>query len=364
LRALVNRGPGRFEIENRPEPTPGAGELLLAPLFTGVCVSDKHTFEGRRFGPEWKRGLVLGHEFVATVAGLGAGVEGWSIGERVSVDPRIYCRECPSCRAGLPTLCERGAAWLGVADGRDGAFAELCLAPEYGCYRLPEAVGSEVAALLEPLASVTRCVRRSGLRIDDNVALIGLEDYALLALQRLRRAGVRAVVAIDPSPLRREAAAELGADVVIDPTAGGAARAVRGAMPNGADISFVAMEDYVDAARDYLQLAARVTRIQGSISILRTYGSAPYGALDPQIPYMKELTIRHAGAFFGLEPIQGGRERGDWQTSIEAIERGDVGALPGTRVVDFATLDEPGAVEDLFTAMPDRVTKTLVRISG
>jgi threonine dehydrogenase-like Zn-dependent dehydrogenase len=364
VKALVNRGPGRFELEDRPAPSPGAGEVLLRPLFTGVCVSDQHTFEGRRFGPEWRQGLTLGHEFVAEVAGLGEGVEGWEVGERVSVDPRIYCHECPNCRGGLPTLCERGAAWLGVADGRDGGFAELCLAPEYGCYRLPAAVGDEVAALLEPLASVTRCIRRSGLRVDDNVALVGAEDYALLALQRLRHAGTRAVVVIDPSPLRREAATELGATAVIDPGAGGTARAVRELMPAGADVVFAAMEDYVEAAAGYLNLAFRVTRVQGSVSVLRTYGAAPYAGIDPQVPYMKELTIRHAGAFFGLEPVQGGRERGDWQASIEAIARGEVGALPGTRVVDFGSLADPAVVEDLFTGYPDRATKTLVRIGS
>ena len=264
-------------------------------------------------------------------SGSAPAVGGWSIGERVSVDPRIYCRECPSCRGGLPTLCERGAAWLGVADGRDGAFAELCLAPEYGCYRLPSTVGDEAAALLEPLASVTRCLRRSDLRIDDNVALVGAEDYALLALQRLRHAGVRAIAVVDPSPLRREGRRRARRRRRRRPAAGGTARAVRALMPAGADVVFVAMEDYVEAAAGYLNLAFRLARTQGSISVLRTYGPAPYAAIDPQVPYMKELTIRHAGAFFGLEPIQGGRERGDWQASIEALDRGEVGPLPGTR---------------------------------
>lgn len=362
MKALVNRGPGRFELEDRPAPRAGPGELLLRPLYTGVCVSDKHVFEGRRFGPEWREGLVLGHEFVAVVEGLGDGVEGWAPGERVSVDPRIYCRECPSCRGGLPTLCERGAAWIGVADGRDGAFAELCVAPEYGCYRLPAEVGDEEAALLEPLASVTRCLRRSGLRIDDNVALVGAEDYALLALQRLCHAGTRAVAVVDPAELRRQAATELGATAAIDPTAGGTARAVRELMPAGADLVLVAMEDYVAAAAGYLSLAFRLARVQGTVAILRTYGAAPYAGIDPQVPYMKELTIRHAGAFFGLEPIQGGRERGDWQASIEAVARGEVGALSGTQVVELEALGDPATVAEVFAAYPDRATKTLIRI--
>jgi threonine dehydrogenase-like Zn-dependent dehydrogenase len=364
VKALVNRGARKFVVEERPDPAAGPGELLVRPLYTGVCVSDRHVYEGRAFGPAWSDGLVLGHEFDATVVAAGDGVDGWTAGDRVSVDPRLYCRECPNCRAGLPTLCERGAQWLGVADGRDGGFADLCVAPVYGCYPLAEAVADELAALAEPLAAATRCLRRSGLAADDNVVLVGAEDYGLLLLQRLRHTGAKDVAVIDPNEMRRDAAAELGATLTIDPGAGGVARAVRELMPRGADVVFVAMEDYVEASVEYLNLAFRVCRIQGTVAVLRTYGAAPYAAIDPQIPYLKEITIRHAGNFFGLEPIRGGRARGDWQTSLDALAGGLVGALPSTRVVDFEDIGGPAAVEDLFGASAGDYTKTLVRIGA
>jgi (R,R)-butanediol dehydrogenase/meso-butanediol dehydrogenase/diacetyl reductase len=364
MRALVNRGPGNFVVEERPDPRAGPGDLLVRPLYTGVCVSDKHVYEGRRFGPAWAEGLVLGHEFDATVMAVGSDVEGWKGGERVSVDPRLYCRECPNCRGGLPTLCERGAQWLGVADGRDGGFADLCVAPAYGCHRLDDDIDDARGALAEPLAAATRCLRRSGLAVDDNVVLLGADDYGLLLLQRLRHAGAGEVAVIDPSAVRRAAAAELGASVVLDPGAGSVTRAVRELMPRGADVAFVVMEDYVPASAQYLNLAFRACRVQGTVAILRTYGSAPYAAIDPQIPYLKEITIRHAGAFFGEEPVRGGRPRGDWQTALGALATGDVTTLPTTRVVDFDNIDGPASVAELFTAMPDEVTKTLVRIGG
>jgi threonine dehydrogenase-like Zn-dependent dehydrogenase len=364
MKALVHRGPRNFVVEERPDPRPGPGELLLRPLYTGLCVSDKHVFEGRRFGPAWAEGLVLGHEFDATVQEVGDGVEGWGAGDRVSVDPRVYCRDCPHCRAGLPTLCERGAQWLGVADGRDGGFADLCVAPAYGCYSLADDVPDDAGALAEPLACATRCLRRSGIVPDDNVVLLGADDYGLLLLQRLRHAGAKDVVVVDPSRVRREAAAELGATTTIDPAATRVTRAVREVMPRGADVVFVAMEDYVEAAAQYLDLAFRTCRIQGTVAVLRTYGSAPYAAIDPQVPYLKEITIRHAGNFFGLEPIRGGRARGDWQTSLDALSAGLVGPLPATRVVDFDDLTGPAAIEDLLASIPDECAKALVRIGA
>src|ERR1700722_12902452 len=261
MKALVNRGARNFVIEERPDPKPGPGELLLRPLYTGLCVSDKHVYDGHSFGPAWAEGLVLGHEFDATVQAAGDGVEGWKPGDRVAVDPRLYCRECPNCRAGLVTLCERGAQWLGVAEGRDGGFADLCVAPEYGCYPLADGISDEQAALVEPLACVTRCLRRSGLTADDNVVLVGAEDYGLLLLQRLRHAGANQVIVIDPSAVRRQAAAELGAAMTLDPVGGGVVRRARELMPRGADLVFVSMEDYVEAAAQYLRLAFRLCPI-------------------------------------------------------------------------------------------------------
>jgi threonine dehydrogenase-like Zn-dependent dehydrogenase len=100
------------------------------------------------------------------------------------------------------------------------------------------------------------------------------------------------------------------------------ARALREAMPHGADVVFVAMEDYVEASSGYLHLAFKVCRPQGTVVVLRAYGRAPYATIAPEVPLMKEITIRHFGAFFGEEPVRGGRARGDWSAALHALDRG------------------------------------------
>jgi threonine dehydrogenase-like Zn-dependent dehydrogenase len=364
VRALVHHGPGDFAVEDRPEPRPGPGELLLRPAHVGLCVTDRHVYDGRGFGRPWPDGLVIGHEFSALVHEVGAELDGWAAGDRVVVDPRFYCHDCAHCRGGLMTLCERGAEWIGVGDGRDGAFAELVVAPAYGCFRLPDAVSDEAGALGEPLAAATRAVRLSGFAVDDNVAIVGAEDYGLLALQRLRYGGAGSVVVLDGAPGRARSALALGATATVDPAGAGSARAVRDLMPHGADLVFVAMEDYVQASADYLRLAFRVCRVQGTVVILRAYGREPYAQIAPEVPLMKELTIRHFGAFFGEEPLRGGRPRGDWQTAIDALARGDARVSPGTVVVDFEDLSGPRQVEELMHLLPDKATKVLVRVAG
>jgi (R,R)-butanediol dehydrogenase/meso-butanediol dehydrogenase/diacetyl reductase len=238
VRALVNRGPHDFRIEEVPDPRPGPGELLVRPLFTGVCITDKHVYEGRGFGNRWAEGLVMGHEFAGVVHETPADMDGWTVGDRVAVDPRIYCNECLNCRGGYVTLCERGARWLGVGDGRGGGYAELCAVPAYACYRLPDAVSDELGSVVEPAACATRGVRLSGFAHGDNVVILGAEDYGLLILQQLSQVAGEVIV-VDPSQIRRDAALGLGATHVVDPAAGSAGREIRQVLPRGADLVFV-----------------------------------------------------------------------------------------------------------------------------
>jgi threonine dehydrogenase-like Zn-dependent dehydrogenase len=363
VRALVHHGPGRLLVEDRPEPRAGPGELVLRPSYVGLCVTDRHVYDGTS-GRPWPDGLTIGHEFSASVHEVGPEVEGWQVGDRVVVDPRFYCHDCPSCRGGLMTLCRRGARWIGVADGRDGAFADLVVAPAYGCYRIPLGVDDRLAALGEPLASVTRAARLSGLAVDDHVAIVGAEDYGLLMLQRVLDAGAARAVVVDGSTARTQAASELGASATVAVADSTAARLVRETMPEGADLVFVALEDYVEASAEYLRLAFKACRTQGTVVVLRAYGQAPYARIDPEIPLMKEITIRHFGAFFGEEPIRGGRPRGDWSAALGALERGAVRELPGTVIVDFEDLSGPRQVHELMHLLPDEATKVLVRVGA
>ena len=363
MRALVNRGPGRFRIEEVPDPRPGPGELLVRPLHAGICITDKHVYEGSGFGDAWSEGLVMGHEFAGVVAEAPAELDGWRVGDRVAVDPRIYCNECLNCRGGYATLCERGGQWLGVGAGRNGGFAELCVVPEYAAFRLPDDVSDELGSITEPAACATRSVRLSGVAPGDNVAILGAEDYGLFALQQIV-ATAAAVAVVDPSPIRRQAALAQGATVAIDPGATSPTRELRGLFARGADLVLVSMEDYVRAADDYLRIAFSCARVQGTVGVVRAYGADPYARIAPQVPMLKEITVRHFGAFFGNEPIRGGRARGDWQVALEAMASGRIAALPHRLIVDFEDLRSDSDVRDLLQQIPDRTTKVLIRIAG
>jgi (R,R)-butanediol dehydrogenase/meso-butanediol dehydrogenase/diacetyl reductase len=359
MRALVAHGPRAFCIGDRPVPTPGPGEVLLRPLFNGICFTDKHVWEGH---VPRASGLVLGHEFSAEIVGRGRGVSRWGVGDRVSVDPRIRCGECLACRAGLEMQCRDGH-FLGVS-GADGGLAEFVVAPDYALYRLPENIPPLHAACVEAACCATRMVRSGVVAIGDNVVLLGLEDYNLYVAQWLKGQGGK-VIGADPNPGRRAAALQFGATLAMDPASSTILRDVRAEMPNGADVVVVAMEDYVSEATGYVALAHRIARLQGQVVMMRAYGSRGFAQVEPSVAWLKELTIRHFGNFFGNEPARGGRARGDWQVTIDAMASGAIAAPPpDTRIIDFSALAQEGRIAEMFDGIPASASKIIINMSA
>ncbi|HXQ60175.1 MAG TPA: alcohol dehydrogenase catalytic domain-containing protein, partial [Acidimicrobiales bacterium] len=114
----VYRAPGEVEVEQRPVPSPGLGQVLVEVGHCGICGSDIHLMlEG------WgKPGLVGGHEFTGTIAALGDGVTDWAVGEEIVGGASPRCGTCRRCREGKPSQCERRR---GTVDSHldNGAFA-------------------------------------------------------------------------------------------------------------------------------------------------------------------------------------------------------------------------------------------------
>ena len=199
MRAAVFQGVGRpLAIEMLPDPAPGAGELVIRVRRCGVCGSDLHATAGH--GYALPVGAQLGHEYAGEVVAVGAGVEGYAVGDRITALPVVGCGRCETCRGGLEHVCaERRLYTQGLAEyARVGAR---------GAVRLPEAIDIADAALVEPLACGRRAVRLAAPAPDAPVLVMGLGPIGLSVLYWLRRAGVRRIAALATSR-RRAALAE------------------------------------------------------------------------------------------------------------------------------------------------------------
>ncbi|MGH7321576.1 MAG: alcohol dehydrogenase catalytic domain-containing protein, partial [Candidatus Rokuibacteriota bacterium] len=165
MQALRWHGPKDVRLDDVPAPTPAPDEVLVEVTACGLCGSDLHEYlHGPVYIPKRPHPLTgvtppvtLGHEFSGRVVEVGAGVDRLRPGDRVAVNPCLFCGECAWCRRGEGNYCAK-LGTLGLS--RDGGFAPLVAAPAYGCYVLPPEVDDEQGATVEPLAvAVHACAR-------------------------------------------------------------------------------------------------------------------------------------------------------------------------------------------------------------
>ncbi len=205
-KAWVLREIGKISLEDVEIPVPKANEVRVRVMAAGICGSDiPRIYEtGAHRMP-----LIPGHEFSGVVDEAGEGVDRTLIGKRVSVFPKIACGKCDMCLAGMPLQC-RDYDYVGSR--RDGAFAEYVTAPAVNLLEIPENVGFEEAAMLEPFAVAANAVRTGtkGAEADKNVAVCGLGTIGLMTVMLLKEAGINNIYVIGNKPGQKKRASELG----------------------------------------------------------------------------------------------------------------------------------------------------------
>lgn len=220
MNAMVYHGPGNVELTDIPKPTAGYGQVLVEVKYCGICGTDVHAYKSSGIF-DWE--LVPGHEAVGYVAEVGEGVAGFSVGDRVAVGPPGDCGDCYACNTGHPNTCPNAFPnTLGIGPNTQGAFAQFVLSknPKNELFKIPEGVSFEQAILFDVMGVGLHAVRRSELKVGDDVVVSGCGSIGLSVIQTAKLAGACRVIAFDPVPQRRELAAQAGADFVFDPTDG------------------------------------------------------------------------------------------------------------------------------------------------
>jgi 2-desacetyl-2-hydroxyethyl bacteriochlorophyllide A dehydrogenase len=215
MRAVVWNAPGELTVTEAADPAPGFGELVIEVGVCGICGTDVHIADGDF--PPTPYPIIPGHEFAGRVVAVGEGVpDGWREGERVAVDPSLFCGHCRPCRSGRGNLC---ANWNAIGDTVSGAFAQYVAVPAANAYRIPDSVDDAQGALIEPLSCAVHGLRRIGPVIGEDVLLTGAGTMGLLLLQLLTETGARSVSVVDRKAARLQAAKALGAASVAEEVA-------------------------------------------------------------------------------------------------------------------------------------------------
>jgi L-iditol 2-dehydrogenase len=279
--------PGRFRLVEAPAPEPAPGEVQVRVSVVGVCGSDLHSFcEGRVGDAPCCYPMVLGHEPAGMVVKAGAGVRGWQAGDRVALEPAIYCYHCEFCRSGHHNVCAN-LRFLSQP-GDPGFFRDLVNLPAANLLALPPDIGLREATMFEPLAVVLHALRLAQLQRGETAAVFGAGPMGLLTVAALKLSGAGRIWAIEPVAHRRQMALAAGADAALDPAGGDAARQILADTANrGADVA-------IDCATKDGSIAdsLRVTRSAGRVAVVGI-PSELRTELDFHVMRRKELTLLH-----------------------------------------------------------------------
>ena len=211
MKAVVFPSAQAISIEQVADPTPQPDEVVVQVTMSGICGTDVHIYHNEYMS---QFPLIPGHEFGGHIVALGSAVTGLQVGQRVAVDPNLYCGYCEFCRAEQANHCLN---WQGVGVTRAGGFAEYVAAPARACYHVPESLSDRQMAFIEPLACIVHGMKRLPVAPADAVLLYGAGPIGLLLLQALRHRGAGQIVVVEKQPSRLALAAQLGATTTLTP---------------------------------------------------------------------------------------------------------------------------------------------------
>ena len=208
--------PREFRLRDGEIADPGPGEIQVRVGAVGICGSDLHAYaEGAIGDTPCQYPMVLGHEPAGTVVKTGAGVTGWSAGDRAALEPALYCYHCEYCRAGRYNICAKLRFLSNPGD--PGFFRERINLPAANLIALPVQVTLECGALVEPLAVALHSVRLAGVESDETTVVIGCGPIGLLTIACLKNMGGGRIWGVEPVAHRREQAVQMGAAVALEP---------------------------------------------------------------------------------------------------------------------------------------------------
>ncbi len=195
------------------KPKCGPNDVLIKIKKSAICGTDVHIYNWDAWAQKTiPIPMTVGHEYVGTVAGFGHEVKSVKIGDRVSGEGHITCGHCRNCRAGRRHLCRNTQ---GVGVNRPGSFAEYLSIPSVNVFKLPDEIGDDVAAILDPLGNAVHTALSFDL-VGEDVLITGAGPIGIMAAAVSRFAGARYVVITDVNEYRLELAQKIGVSRAVN----------------------------------------------------------------------------------------------------------------------------------------------------
>ena len=337
MRTAQYIGDASIAIADLDPAAPGPDEVQVAVAYTGLCGTDLHILHGN-MDRRVTTPLTFGHEMSGTVSALGAGVDGWRVGDAVTVMPLAWDGTCPACLAGNQHICQN-LNFIGIDS--PGSLQELWNVPADVLVALPAGLRLDHAALVEPVAVAVHDVRRSNLQPGEKAVVIGGGPIGVLIATVAREFGGEVVV-IELDANRRAQIEALGF-TTLDPRETNQVDWVNEWTGNaGADVVFE-----VSGAAQAVLGATDLAKVRGTLVVVAIH-PVPR-EINLQRLFWRELSILGARVY----------QRVDFEKAVELLADGVIPAdLLITRIVPLDETQE--AFADLEAG---RAMKILVAVS-
>lgn len=346
MKATRIHGPKDVRLDDiEPPGEPGPFEVLVAPLWCGLCGSDLKGYLGNGIGADGPM-RVMGHEFSAVIKAVGPGVDGSRVGERVCIMPLEHCGHCVDCQRGDFNLCaDKSFVGLYGERGLGGGLGDLVVVKDYQAIPL-DGLTDEQGALVEPAAVALHAVIEAGVGPGHTVLVVGCGAIGSLVVLAAQAAGAAVVIASEPNPGRAELAAEFGAVMLAPGGVEDQLASLNGidGVPGKVDIAF----DCAGKA-GALELCIGAIKTGGRICIVAGRRNAPPVDVSP----LQQLPASMIGSLAYTQH--------SWDRTLGLIR---AGKYPVERTVT-SRIARPALVADGFEALLDpgrRELKILVKV--
>ena len=348
MKAAVLEKYGRIEWKEVNMPEINDNEVLIKVSYAGICGSDQHVFLGE-FHPRTKVPLIPGHEFAGTIVETGTSVKRYKPGDRVTVDPIIWCGKCPACQIHHYPACT-SLKLVGI--DLDGGFGEYMKVPESMVYKIPSGISDKNAALVEVLSIGFHACRRSGIKETDQIVIWGTGKVGQSILHAVKTKTRNTVIMVDILDERLQNAKNSHNDIhIINASKKNPVEEIKSITNGkGVDIAFEAVGHFTDipGVANPVRSCVQSIRGAGKVCVLGL-GNEPSPVLMKELIW-KEGTI-----------VTSRVSHGEFAETIENLEKGTV--KPDLLVSDVIHPSETQNAFEMLEEEPAKHLKILLKFS-
>jgi L-iditol 2-dehydrogenase len=323
-----------------PVPEIGQDDVLIQMKRVGVCGSDIQVYHGKH--KYMKFPVVQGHEGAGVITRVGSNVTGLKVGDRVTIQPQVFCGECAPCRSGHYNVCTNLKVY-GVHT--DGMFTEFFPVPASKVLRLPDAMSFDDGSLVEPAAVATGAIRRCGDLGGLNVIVLGAGTIGNLVAQVAMASGAKKVVITDINQTRLDVARQCGIHACVNT----AARKLKDVILEqfGADEADIIID--CAGVKSLFNEAAASARCSSKLVIVANYKEP----VEVELPLFQRREVDMLGIMMYI--------REDFERAIDLITRKAINTAP--LISNYFDVRQ---LEDVYPYIDNNISdvmKVVIRIS-